>query len=213
MDIVMAGFNVVDCIVGALLLIGLGTGLKRGLSGEVATVVATIISGLAAWKFSGWARQLFLKNTALSAEEATVAGVVVVFVGAYVLLWIIRKAAAALMQFNFKGKAERIGGALCGLVRFAAITVGLLLIATFIPNEKVRTAVAGESVSGHFIYERVRPLCEDLAKKNGIELPPQSRDAVVPMDSGAPPIRDVEVAPPDVITNEVPAGMPLGPSK
>lgn len=212
MTTVMAGFNAVDGFVAALLLIGLASGTRRGLSGEVATLVATVVSGVAAWKFSGWARELLLSNAGLSPKEATVAGVVAVFLAVYLVLWILRKTLAAMMQFNFKGKAERIGGALCGLARYAVVSLFLLLLATFIPNDKVQKAVAEDSVMGSFVGRHVRPLSEDLARKNGIPLPAEPGFAEVPAGSEVnPPIRDVEAAPPDVITNEVPAGTPLGP--
>lgn len=209
-----AGFNAVDGFVAALLLIGLISGTRRGLSGEAAILVATLISGVAAWKFSGWARALLLSNAGLSPREATVAGVVLVFVAVYFLLWVVRKALAAMMQFNFKGKAERIGGALCGLSRYTVFALILLLIATFIPNDKVKKAVGEESVIGSFVSRHVRPLSEDLARKNGVTLPAEpgtSAVTEVPAGTDAPPIREVEAAPPDVITNEVPAGTPLGP--
>ena len=83
----MTGFNFVDGIVAAILLVGIADGARRGLSGEVATLVATAASGLAAWKFSGWAREMILRNTAFTAKEATVAGVVAVFVIAYIVLF------------------------------------------------------------------------------------------------------------------------------
>lgn len=219
MQIVMAGFNVVDWVALALLLFGLASGAKRGLSGEMATLVSTVLSGFAAWKLSGWARELLLKNADLTPKEATVGGVVAVFVAVYLVLWIIRKSLAALMQFHFKGKAERIGGALSGLVRYTVVTGCLLLLATFIPNDTVQKAVGEESVFGHFVYQRVRPLYEDLSRKHGIPLPPGPKGPGLPPADRMPPIRDVEVpagseaeaAPPDVITNEVPAGLPLGP--
>lgn len=227
MQTVMAGFNAVDWIATGLLLFGLASGAKRGLSGEVATLVATAASGFAAWKFSGWARELILKNLDVSPKEATVGGVVAVFIVVYIVLWVLRKWLAAMMQFNFKGKLERMGGALSGLIRYTVVTGCLLLLATFIPNDAVQKAVGEESVMGHFVLQRVRPLYEDLSKKHGIPLPPGPeelkmpkadkapviRDVEVPAGSDAPPIRDVDPAPPDVITNEVPAGLPLGPVK
>ena len=217
METVSTGFNAVDGFVAALLLIGLISGVRKGLSGELATLVATFLSGIAAWKFSGWARELLLSNAGLSPREATVAGVVAVFIVVYVVLWVVRKALAAMMQFNFKGKAERLGGALCGLSRYAVVSLVLLLVATFIPNDKVQHAVAAESLFGRFVSRHVRPLSEDLARKNGVALPAEPGFAEVPAGSEAapapdlPPIREVEAAPPDVITNEVPAGTPLGP--
>ena len=213
MQMVMAGFNVVDGIAVALLLVGIADGARRGLSGEMATLAATAASGFAAWKFSGWARELILKNTGCTAEEATVAGVIAVFAAVFIALWIVRKSLAAMMNFNFKGKVERIGGALSGLVRYTIVTVGLLLLATFIPNDKVQKAVADDSVSGHFVLQRVRPLYEDLSKKHGIPLPPGPHDSQIPHAKDVPPIRDTDSAPPDVITNEIPAGQPLGPVK
>lgn len=221
METVMAGFNAVDWAALALLLFGLASGARRGLSGEMATLVSTIASGFAAWQLSGWARELLLRNADLSPKEATAGGVVIVFLAVYVALWIVRKSLAALMQFNFKGRAERLGGALSGLIRYTVVTGCLLLLATFIPNDTVGKAVGEESVFGRFVLQRVRPLYEDLSRKHGIPLPPQPGETPASADDAVPPVRDVErappmairddAAPPDVITNEVPAGMELGP--
>ena len=209
----MAGFNFVDGIVAAILIVGIADGIRRGLSGEVATLVATAASGFAAWKFGGWASGLILRNTGFSAQESIVAGVIAVFVVAYLVLWIIRKSLKAMMNFNFKGKVERLGGAFCGLVRYTVVATILLLVALFVPNDKVQKAVADDSVSGHFVMQRVRPLYEELSRKNNLPLPPGAQDTDRPRSKAAPPIRDVEAAPPDVLTNEVPAGMPSGPVK
>jgi len=131
----MAGFNFVDGIVAAILVVGIADGARRGLSGEVATLVATAASGFAAWKFSGWASELILRNTSFSAKEATIASVVAIFVAVYIVLWIVRKSLAAMMHFNFKGRLERIGGALCGLgATSPLIAIILLLVASFIPQ-------------------------------------------------------------------------------
>jgi uncharacterized membrane protein required for colicin V production len=213
MHMAMAGFNVVDWIVLGLLVIGIADGARRGLSGEIATLASTVASGFAAWKFSGWARELILKNMAWTAQEATIAGVAVMFVAVYIVLWILRKSIAAMMNFNFKGKAERIGGALSGLVRYAVITACLLLVATFIPNKTVQKSVTEDSVVGSFVSKRVRPMYEDLSKKHGIPLPVDRKGTDLPPEKDVPPIRDADSAPPDVITNEVPAGMPYGPVK
>ena len=204
-----------DAIVVVLLIGGILTGIRKGLSGEIAMLVATLASGLAAWKLSGWAGGLFARNTSMSGAEAGALGVLVVFLGVYVGLYFLRKALAAMMQFNFKGKAERIGGALCGLIRMVALALVLLLMATFIPNEKAQSAVNNGSFCGRFVNEHIRPICEDLARKNKIPLPGTNSILTPPKsDDTTPPVRDVEITPPpDGIGNEVPAGEPLGPAK
>lgn len=201
-------FNAVDWTVVVLLLLGLISGFRRGLSGELATVAATVISGIAAWKLSGWAQGLLLQNLDLTPREATMGGVIAVFAIVYLVLWIVRRTLRAMMDYNFKGKAERMGGALCGLIRFFILALIGLLIATFIPNPDVQQAVARDSFFGRFVDNRVRPLADDLAKKHGVEIPSEG----VPPANDLPPIRDdAETAPPGVITNEVPAELPLGP--
>ena len=70
MQIAPPSFNAVDWTVVVLLLVGLISGFRRGLSGELATVAATVISGIAAWKLSGWAQGLLLQNLDLTPREA-----------------------------------------------------------------------------------------------------------------------------------------------
>jgi hypothetical protein len=69
------------------------------------------------------------------------------------------------MVFAFKGKLEKIGGALCGLARSALLVSILILAAGVAPGDALHRAVTEESLAGRFVFQHVRPAYERLSER------------------------------------------------
>ncbi len=164
-----SGFNWVDAVVGVILLAGLIGGVRRGLSGELARVlvatgcivaVTLYTRPLASWlerRFAHW----FGEGTAAS----MLTSLLLLLLGAYVALTLLRLALTALFSFTFKGRVERVGGALLGLARSAIVAALLLLLLSLLPNNAIHNAATEDSFAGRLVTARVQPWYDRLVEK------------------------------------------------
>ncbi len=158
-----------DAVVLVILLAGLIGGVRRGLSGELARVLVAIgcitavvfyTEPLAGWldsRFSNW----FGAGTAAS----TLTSVLILIIGAYFGLTLIRLALTAVFSFAFKGRVERIGGALLGMTRAAIVAALLLILLSLLPNDSLHRAATADSVAGRFVTARAQPWYDKLVEK------------------------------------------------
>lgn len=204
------GLTVVDWIFVAFVFGGLAGGVRRGLSGELARVL--IAAGCIA-------AVIFLTRPLADALMARfewaprlcfLSALLILLVGAYAILTIIRLALSAMFSFSFKGRTERIGGALCGLVRSGAVAILILLLLSLMPNDTMQAMITQESRIGRLVTARLHPLYEQLSEKV-----PELR--VAPPEATADPSIDpyVEDLPPVDEPPAAPDGdwdaAPLGP--
>ena len=179
-------FNIFDIIVLLYLLSGLYHGLRRGLSGELASVLSTGLAFVGGWKLYQPLGDHLLKVSKLSSPTAHALAFVILIVGGYIVLKIIRLLLRHLMEFSFKGKLERLGGALAGLVRVTVVASAAVLVVGLGPGAYLRNLVIegeAEPVEGlflafhHLVIDAVswRILAEDLARvSRGEPEPPRA---------------------------------------
>ena len=141
-------FNWVDWAFAAVLLYGAATGAVRGLSRELATLIAMAVAVIVVRLFyepvSAWVCAHWNWNAELTRLLAVVALALVTLYG----MRLLRIALGAMMTFSFKGAVERIGGLLTGLVRQGATFLVLLLAASFVPSSWLQRAVMYDSATG-----------------------------------------------------------------
>ena len=186
--------NFIDAIAVVALLMGLLGGLKRGLSGELSRMLAIALAGFAAWRFAQPLARAAREHMGLAPERAWLCCFIVIAGGALLVLWLLRKFLRNVMDFAFKGRTERWGGALCGLLRAAVIVLTLVLVVSFAPQPEVQRVVNEESLVGRFVARRVQPLYQDLQEKvPGLGLPEPDSPTAAPEtdpDLGEAPITD-----------------------
>ena len=158
-------FNFVDAIVGVILLFGLLGGLKRGLSGELSRVIMYVVAGYAAWKFASPAADKLMESASMTVERGYITAFIGILIGAFIVMWLVRVILRNIFEFAFKGKIERIGGALCGLTRAAIFASVLLIMGGFIPQAEIRNLVAEKSFFGRLVQERLTPLLDSMRDK------------------------------------------------
>ena len=167
-----------DGVVGLLLLAGLAGGIRRGLSGELVRAIIAVSAVVAAILYMQPASEWIQTRWRLEGRLGVIAGFLAVMLGIYVGITLLRVLLGRLADFTFKGKMERIGGALCGLIRAAAVTSILLLLLGLAPNENLHRLIVDESVSGRFVSQHIRPLYDKLSERvPEIKLPEVQADA------------------------------------
>ena len=173
-------FNWVDWAFAAVLLYGAATGLVRGLSRELATLiamaVAVIVVRLCYEPVSAWVCARWNLDSGITRLAAVVLLALVTLYG----MRLLRIALGAMMTFSFKGAVERLGGLLTGLVRQGAIFLVLLLAASFMPSAWLQRAVMYDSATGRTVLPFLVATYNEMAAKAaliqaempvGVELP------------------------------------------
>ncbi|HPF99218.1 MAG TPA: CvpA family protein [Kiritimatiellia bacterium] len=190
-------FNIVDIVAIILILLGLIRGLAKGLSGELAGLISVGLAVYAGWRLYRPLGEYFTDKANLGTDtSAYLAAFVVALIGAYVLMLLLRILLRNLMQFSFKGKLEKLGGALAGLAKTLAIVTAGLLALALLPNTQLHRLCAEDSVLGGFVYRTLGPV---VAEKY-----PQLAPAVQAVEE-LPEITDVEEIPAGE-SLEIPAG-------
>ncbi len=185
-------FNIVDLVVLGLVVLGFLRGLSRGLSGELSGLISAAVAvaaGVLCYRPIG---DRFVIHGGLSDTEAHLLAFGMTVLGVYLLMRILRVIFRNIMEFTFKGKLEKIGGALFGMVRTMVIMALLLLILGLWPNDKLQRLCARKSFFGHIVQTQLAPLYQNLAERYpilkvpGRETPPTGAET-----------EDVEAPPPE----------------
>lgn len=194
----LPAFNVMDAVVAVILLMGALGGLKRGLSGELSRMAAVLIAVLAGWKLAAPCAEWAVEQLGASQDGGFLIAFILIAVLALVALWLLRKVLRNVMDFAFKGRLEKVGGAVCGTLRAALIAACLLLALGLAPQPDVQRLVAEQSCFGRLTARHLRPLYEDLrARRPELGLPDPAQPRPVAGDEfgeSAGPLED-EVRP------------------
>ena len=161
-------FNIVDMVVLVVVILGTVRGFLKGLSGELAAVGSAVIALLAGWFFFGPAGDYLVESTRLTESNAYPVAFAAVLIGAYLLMRILRLVLRSILEFSFKGRIERLGGALAGFLHATVLCAVVLLFLSLWPGEALHGLVAEESVCGRIAAERLRPFYEELAEKHPV---------------------------------------------
>ena len=172
-------FNFVDALAAIVLLVGLLGGLKRGLSGELSRVIAIAVAAFSAWRFATPVAEWGMEKLSMTQERAYVFSFLAILLAAFLVMWLIRITLRNLMEFAFKGRIERMGGALAGLLRALVIVAALVLMISFAPQPEIQRIVMKQSFCGRLVAKYLRPVYEDLqqrAPEFGLPAPPAIED-------------------------------------
>jgi uncharacterized membrane protein required for colicin V production len=171
--------QIVDLAALALVIIGILGGARRGLSGELARVIAIAASVYAAWYLSGPATEwLSARQPEWTQQKSLGVAFTALILAALIVSWLLRAALRSVMTFAFKGRLERIGGAVCGLLRGCIFAAVILLLLSLVPHEGLRYAVTEDSWTGRLVGQKLLPFYEDIRERAPeLGLPPTDRVA------------------------------------
>lgn len=159
------GYNLVDGVVALLLLAGLFSGIRRGLSGELVRAMIAVAAVVAAVLYARPVSEWAMLHWSMSVRPALIGAFLLVLLGAYTAVSTVRALLGRLADFTFKGKLERLGGGLCGLARAAGVSGLILLLLGLAPNDNLQRLVVDESVTGRLVTQHLRPLYAQLSER------------------------------------------------
>lgn len=158
-------FNLVDFVAVVVITLGLIRGVIRGLSRELAELISAGAALFAGWFFYRPLGEYLGRVSRLSEAASFAAAFTVVLVGAYVLMRVLRLVLRHIMEFSFKGRIEKVGGGIAGLLRVGVVVSAVLLTLALWPNDFLHRHFARESFLGRFLLGRLGPVYEDLAER------------------------------------------------
>ncbi|HEY8240719.1 MAG TPA: CvpA family protein [Kiritimatiellia bacterium] len=155
-------FNVVDAAIAVVVLVGVLGGIRRGLSGELARLIAAGVALYVAWKFAEPLADWLMQKQPMSYTRGYAMAFIGITAAALALTFVLRIMLRSVMEFAFRGRIERIGGALCALVRSGIVVAFVVLLVSLAPEGELRAAVCDESFVGSAVCRRLRPMYDDL---------------------------------------------------
>lgn len=148
--------NILDIILGALLLFGLVRGFMKGLFVEVASLVALIAGVYGAIHFSSFAASFIESRTDWNEKTINIAAFALTFVVIIVAIALAGKALTKLADFAALGILNKILGGVFGVLK-----IGLILSVLLIVFGKLNSTIPfieDEQLEESILYSKVKSL-------------------------------------------------------
>lgn len=127
--------NVIDIILGVLLLLGFIRGFQKGFIIELAGIVA-LLAGIFGGLEYGYIAEGYLENwTDWSPSGIEIAGFFIVFIGIVILVSVIAKILTTIVHSIALGLINRIFGAVFGVIKTGLFIFILLLIFDYVNGD------------------------------------------------------------------------------
>lgn len=151
-------FNVVDAVAIFVVCLSVVHGLRRGLSGELAAVVSVVAALLLGLQFFEPLGSWVEVHTRLAGQAARAMAFVITVLASIVALILTRYALKRIMRVAIEPEADKIGGAVAGLVRACAAVVILFLVMNLWPHKYLNRKFGEESLIGRVMLRCVPEL-------------------------------------------------------
>ncbi|SDG78764.1 membrane protein required for colicin V production [Psychroflexus sediminis] len=133
--IIFDHMNVIDIILGVLLLLGFIRGYQKGFIIELAGIVA-LLAGIFGGLEYGYIAESYLENwTSWSPSSIEITSFFIVFIGIIILVSILAKILTTIIHSIALGLINRIFGAVFGVIKTGLFIFILLLIFDYINDD------------------------------------------------------------------------------
>lgn len=152
--------NVIDIVLGALILFGLVRGFMRGLFVEVASIVSLVAGIYGAIHFSNFAASFLESKTNWAENTINITAFAITFIIIIVAISLAGKAFTKLANFAALGILNKLLGGV-----FGALKIGLILSIILVVFSKMNntiTFINDEKLQGSLLYKPVKSLAPML---------------------------------------------------
>ncbi|MFO1489553.1 MAG: CvpA family protein [Kiritimatiellia bacterium] len=180
--------NQVDLVFILILLIFTIRGIFKGLSGEIAGLAGMAVVLAGGWKLYEPLSAVILRHTRLDDPQtsqllAYILAVVVLLIAVNLVIWLVRK----VLHKVFDGPVERIGGALAGFLKTAAVLAIILIGVQLSGHAFLKKHFIDESWIGRTFGVRLPGWVDTLQEKIDPHEPnPEDVPAAEPAPPAAP---------------------------
>lgn len=148
--------NIIDILLGALLLFGLVRGLMKGLFVEVASLVALIAGVYGAIHFSDFAAEFLMEHVDWNEKTINLTAFAITFVIIVLAISLAGKALTKLADFAALGFLNKLLGAVFGVLKIGLILSIVLMI--FSKMNRTIPFLEDEDINDSVLYEPVKSL-------------------------------------------------------
>jgi membrane protein required for colicin V production len=113
--------ELIDIILGGILLYGLINGYRKGLFVELASLVSLVLGIYLAIKFSGYVGKMFDSQLPDNPKHAAIIAFILTFIAVVVCIMLLAKVFTKIADFTGLGLPNRLLGALFGCIRIILI--------------------------------------------------------------------------------------------
>ncbi len=170
-----SGLNPVD--IAALILIGIGCiqGYFRGLSGELARLIGTVLAFMAGISLHDPVGEWILENTRLEDQSAHAVAFIATILLCIVIMLILRVVVKKMIKVVFAEKFDKTVGIFAGMLRMGVVVCIIFICMNLIPHEYLNRHFGEESVIGNFVVQYV-PTIRDTLEQANIPIPKNSEE-------------------------------------
>ena len=126
-------------------------GYKRGLAGEILSIVTLFLSFLLAYHYFGVVATYLENSIGLVSVIANIFGYVFVFVGVFIACTIIGIIFKRIVQWSFISGLDKVGGILFGLVRGTCIISIILVLLGMLRMPALTSRIAEKSFLARYV--------------------------------------------------------------
>jgi len=160
-------FNLVDVLAFIVIAFGMLLGARRGLSGELAGMVSSMIGFILGVVFFGPVVEWMTEHSRLGTQSARMVSFIVVFLIVFAIMLVVRLILKLLLKFAIEKKSDRWGGALAGMVKSLVVVLAVFLIMIMSPGESLRRMFGKESMIGSLLLRAIPELEDEATTRLG----------------------------------------------
>ena len=152
--------NIIDIILGSLLIVGAVRGLMKGLFVEVASLLALVLGVYGAIHFSDYASGFLAPHVHWEEQTLQIVSFAITFVVIITAIGLAGKALTKLADFAALGLLNKLLGAIFGLVK-----IGLILSIVLLLVDKINTNISflsAKELEKSVLYVPVKALAPSI---------------------------------------------------
>jgi len=166
--------SLVDLVALAVVAIGGIVGLIRGLSGELARLISTVVALLLGLRFYRPIGEWAVEHTRLTGRAALAMGFIITILAVVVVTLFIRYATKRVLKIVVEDGAERIGGLVAGVLSASLSVFICFVMLNLMPNPYVNQKFGEDSIVGTAVLASM-PTLRKLVDK--VDPSPPDHDA------------------------------------
>lgn len=179
-------FTPIDICFFICFLCGALWGMFKGLSGELAQLIATIICFFLSIKITPFASTKLQETTNLSKDNALLIAIIAVVCCCFLLMFLLRKLFKKMLKIVIEVRYDKFFGFIAGSIHYGIILIIIIVIMGLMPSKPIHKLFVEESFIGTNVmklFPKVRTVIEDKAN---IDLPEEIISDDKPTDSEKP---------------------------
>ena len=169
--------NLVDIIALALVAIGGIQGFFRGLSGELARLIGTILAFIAGVSLHNAVGSWVQENTRLEDQAAHAVAFIATVILAIVIMILLRLILKKLIKVVFAEGFDKGMGICAGALRMSVVVCIIFLVMNLIPHDYLNRHFGEESANGNIIIRYVPTVRETLERATSSALNQTDKEA------------------------------------